>query len=269
MPKQQHRSTSGRSTPAPIPMPGASAGRDTWRMLAIAAGVAAAPAMAWASVFNAPTGLAAGSSYRLMFISADATTAASSSIGTYNSFVTSEAQLNPLLPVTTWSAIVSTKNNNAIANTDGGSTSSAAYTSDPIYMVDGTEVVASLENYFAANAYLFNSDFSSSLVINPLAEDQYGNPNGGYIWTGSNADGSTAKRHAMGSKDPQTWDPYRDGTPSNGFTYPKSDQFSVIGISAPILVGTPVPEPASAPVLATGAAMLAAIGLRRRSRTRA
>lgn len=246
------------------------ADRDTWRMLAIVVGVAATPAVSWASVFTAPTGLAAGSSYRLMFISADQTSGKSTSISQYNSFVTSEAQQNALLPTTTWSAIVSTGKKTAIANTDGGSITAAAYTSDPIYMVDGTEVVASLENFFAANGVLTGSNFQTSLMIHILNADQNGSPfNGGYIWSGSNTDGSKATRHAMGSHDPQTWSFFYDGTPMPGFPEGKANDLPVIGISAPILVGTPVPEPASAPLLATATAMLAALGLRRRSRSRA
>jgi hypothetical protein len=244
--------------------------RDAWRILAVAVGVAATPASAWAtSVFDAPTGLAAGSSYRLMFITADTTDGMSSDIGTYNSFASTEAALNALLPSTTWSAIVSTPTTNAIDNTDGGSTSSAAYTSDPIFMVDGTEVVASLENFFAASDYLTNSNFENSLMINPLSEDQNGSQaQGGYIWSGSNQDGSTATGNEMGSADPQTWRFYGDGSPYDAFPFSNTAELPLIAISAPITVGTPVPEPGSAPLFAAGAAMLAAVGIRRRSRTR-
>lgn len=244
--------------------------RETWRMLAIAVSVAATPASAWAtSVFDAPTGLAPGSYYRLMFITTDTTDGTSSSIADYNSFVTSEAEQNSLLPTTSWTAIVSTPTTNAIDNTDGGSTSSAAYTSDPIYMVDGTEVVASLEDFFAASDYLTNSNFEDSLMINPLSEDQNGNlDGGGYVWSGSNEDGTTATSYEMGSNDPQTWGFYGDGSPYVAFAYADDSELPLIAISAPILVGTPVPEPASAPLFAAGTAMLAALGIRRRARAR-
>ncbi len=251
-------------TQAPNP-----AERDTWRMLAVAVGVAATPVAAWASVFTAPSGLAPGSYYRLMFLTADPTAATSTDITTYNSFVNTEAQQNSLLPQNGWTAIVSTRANNAIDNTDGGSTSSAAYTSDPVFMVNGSEVTASLSDFFASAAFDAANNFSSSLIINPLSLDQNGNSAGGYIWSGSNPDGSTATGNEMGSNAPAVWGFAFDGSPflmsstANTYTLP------VIAISAPIEVGTPVPEPASGPLFATGAAMLAALGLRRRSRSRA
>jgi hypothetical protein len=204
-----------------------------------------------------------------MFITTDTTDGTSSDIADYNSFANTEAALNALLPTTTWSAVVSTPTTNAIDNTDGGSTGDAAYTSDPIFLVDGTEVVASLENFFAASDYLTNSNFENSLMINPISEDQNGNQvQGGYIWSGSNEDGSTAIGNEMGSADPQTWGFYGDGSPYVAFPFSNDADLPVIAISAPILVGTPVPEPASAPILAAGAAMLAGIGIRRRSRAR-
>ena len=254
-------------TQAPNP-----AARDTWRMLAVAVGVAATPVAAWASVFTAPSGLAPGSSYRLMFLTADQTAGSSNDITTYNSFVNTEAQQNSLLPQNGWTAIVSTPTNNAIDNTDGGSTSSAAYTSDPVFMVNGSEVTTSLSDFFASAAFSAANNFSSSLIINPLTLDQNGSSaGGGYIWSGSNPDGSTATGNEMGSNAPATWGFYPDGSPYSAFPAPTGNTslLSVIAISAPIEVGTPVPEPASGPLFATGAAMLAAFGLRRRSRSRA
>ena len=258
---QRGPAVSGTHAPKP-------AAHDTWRMLAIAVGVAATPVAAWASVFTAPSGLAPGSSYRLMFLTADPTAATSSDISTYNSFVNTEAQQNSLLPQNGWTAIVSTPTNNAIDNTDGGSTSSASYTSDPVFMVNGSEVTASLSDFFASGAYAANN-FRSSLIINPLSLDQNGNPAGSYIWSGSNPDGSTATGNEMGSNAPATWGFYPDGSPFWAFPMANTSTFPVIAISAPIEVGTPVPEPASGPLFATGAAMLAALGLRRRSRSRA
>ena len=253
-------------TQAPNP-----AARDTWRMLAVAVGVAATPVAAWASVFTAPSGLAPGSSYRLMFLTADQTAGSSNDITTYNSFVNTEAQQNPLLPQNGWTAIVSTPTNNAIDNTDGGSTSSAAYTSDPVFMVNGSEVTTSLSDFFASAAFSAANNFSSSLIINPLTLDQNGSSAGGYIWSGSNPDGSTATGNEMGSSAPATWGFNPDGSPYSAFPtlMGNTSLLSVIAISAPIEVGTPVPEPASGPLFATGAAMLAALGLRRRSRSRA
>ena len=63
-----------------------------------------------------PIGLAPGSEYQLIFVTADTTTATSTDITTYNSFVTTEAGLNPSLPSATWDAVVSTATVNANVN---------------------------------------------------------------------------------------------------------------------------------------------------------
>lgn len=236
--------------------------REGWPLLAVALTMVATPACA--GVFTAPTGLAPGSSYRLMFITSDATTATSTSIADYNSFAGSEAALNPLLPTTTWAAIGSTATTGAIANTDGGSTTGSAYTNDPIFMVNGSEVTSSLENFFASAAY-FTANGPSSLIINPLTQDENGNQiGGGYVWTGSNADGTAAPDAQLGSSYPLVWVFNSDGSPEPVGQFPGTALLPMIAISAPILAPSPVPEPASGGLLAAGVGMLGLLGWRRR-----
>src|SRR5580692_1897762 len=67
-----------------------------------------------------PPGLSAGEQYRLAFITSTSTSATSSSIAYYNTFVTNAANLDPALESlgTTWTAIASTSTVSACDNTD-------------------------------------------------------------------------------------------------------------------------------------------------------
>ena len=131
------------------------------------------PAIARAD-FVPPPGV---TDYRLIFVTADATSATSANIADYNSFATSEAELNPNLPSTTWTAVASTDLVDAVSN--------IACTPDcsniPIFLVDGTEVTTS-------STALFNAATIS--LLEGIDEDQYGNSTGGYVWTGSFSDGT-------------------------------------------------------------------------------
>ena len=149
----------------------------TGRLLGASAVVACAlalPSVARAD-FIPPAGV---TEYRLIFVTADPTTATSSAIADYNAFATTEAQQNSSLPSTTWSAVVSTDSVDAVSN--------IACTPDcsgiPIFLVDGTEVAVS-------STALFNAATTS--LMNGIGEDQYGNfVRGGYVWTGSFSDGT-------------------------------------------------------------------------------
>lgn len=235
---------------------------ESWPILALALTMVATPAIA--GVFDAPTGLAPGSSYRLMFITSDPTAATSTSIADYNSFAATEAALNPLLPTTSWAAIGSTATTSAIANTDGGSTTGAAYTSDPLFMVNGSEVTASLQKFFAS-AVFYAANAPGSLIINPLTLDENGNnASSNYLWAGSNADGTAATGAQLGSSDPAIWALNTDGSPIFVAQLSDTETLQMIAVSAPIEVGTPVPEPASGGLLAAGVGMLGLLGWRRR-----
>jgi len=74
--------------------------------------------------------LAPGSQYRLIFLTAGTTAATSTTIATYNTFVTNLATGVPALPTTTWTAIGTTDSLNAITNI-------GANTGVPVYNLGG------------------------------------------------------------------------------------------------------------------------------------
>jgi hypothetical protein len=195
--------------------------------------------------FIPPAGVTA---YRLAFFTADATMVAkSSAIATYNNFVTSEAAQNSSLPSTIWTAIASTADENALTNTSCGTVCNSL----PIYLVNGTEVAVSAASLFAGGG---------STTINA---DQFGNPSGGYAWTGTNNNGTASTGHELGSADPMLgatgfgiqnqFAIFTDSAPT--------DQFSLYAISGEIQ--TTVPEPASGAALLLGGLVITRVFRRR------
>lgn len=116
-----------------------------------------------------PIGLAPGTQYQLIFVTADYTTPISNDINYYNSFVTDEANLNPLLPSTTWDAIVSTATANASTN--------APWLGLPVYNTQGIQV-----NHPGESLYV-------GTILNPVAANQYGDGLNAAVWTGSSSIG--------------------------------------------------------------------------------
>jgi len=212
---------------------------------AAAVGLFGVPGLAHATdVFTPPPGV---SDYYIAFNSADTTDATSSSIATYNSFVASEAAQNTLLPSTTWYAIGSTATTDALANLG---CPAAACSDVPVYLVDGTEVATSLANLFAG------------VILNTIDEDQFGNNNENYVWTGSNSDGTASTGNELGSSDPEIGWPIETSIMIDiGFSNDSTSENSVYGIGQ---IVTAVPEPASGVLLAIGG--LAAAAIRRRLR---
>ncbi len=211
------------------------------------------------TAFTLPAGV---TDYRLLFVTPDKTPATSADINYYNSFATTEAALNPDLPTTTWTAIITTTTVNAVDNISCGAYCDANV---PIYLVDGTTLVAtSTDALFASN------------LANPPDEDVYGNYLGtspSRVWTGSSASGGillgviTFLPHDVG-------DPYvEQGNPaasdSNAIAY-MGNLFSLsvgFGNEAPIYAISgeiDVPEPASTAALLTGGLMGTLIIRRRR-----
>ena len=78
-----------------------------------------------------PTGLTPGSEYQILFLTSDGTTATSSNIGDYNSFVRQEADQSPqlLALAATWTAVASTSAFNA--------NQASSTTNIPIYDTQG------------------------------------------------------------------------------------------------------------------------------------
>nr|WP_294526158.1 PEP-CTERM sorting domain-containing protein [uncultured Rhodopila sp.] len=223
-------------------------GRAILQISAATAALFGAPGLAMATPeFTPPAGV---SDYRLLFVTADSTTASSADISTYNAFVTNEAAQNSALPATTWTAIVSTPTVNAVTNVDIGANGDANV---PIYLVDGGFISSS------ANAF-----FGGSIPGMP-AVDQFGNSNQNYVWTGSNSDGSAYAGYELGGSNGTgqgiDWiSPsfvlslygWSDSTTSN--TYP------LYALSGEI----DVPEPATGSALLVGGLIVTRVFRRRR-----
>jgi hypothetical protein len=95
------------------------------------------------AAFVPPSGLAPGSQYQLIFDTADNIGDTSADVATYNSFVTAEAALNPLLPPTTWAAIVSTPGIDANVN--------APALGLPIYNTQGIKVADATNGLYSGS----------------------------------------------------------------------------------------------------------------------
>ena len=133
-------------------------------------------AVANQSQAEALSALSAGSPYILVFVTSDTINAMSSTIGDYNTFVTTEANLNPALMAlgTTWSVIGSTPDTNAIANI--GSNPDI-----PIFDVNGNQIAVNDTT----------SGLFSGSLLNPILYDENGVANPTNVWTGTNAGGMT------------------------------------------------------------------------------
>ena len=111
-----------------------------------------------AQAITVPVGVNPGETYQLVFFTAGTTDALSTDIADYNSFVQSEAALNPALTGTdigvTYTIIGSTSSVNANTN--------AAVTA-PVYLIDGSALIATSYN-----------DFWDGTISHPIDQDQYG-----------------------------------------------------------------------------------------------
>ncbi len=220
------------------------------------------------AAFIPPAGVA---DYRLIFATSGTTAAASSAIGTYNTFATTQAALDTSLPSTIWTAVASTDTVSAINNiacTPGCS-------NVPIYLVSGTEVAASSTALFTA---------ATTSLLSGINQDQFGNALVGrsltsnYVWTGSTSAGArniqtigaTVFDATLGS--PATTSGYGSVGQVNGTAIdfgsvsPQLSSARIYAISGVISAGQPVPEPVSASLLTFGAIVTGWIGRRRGGR---
>jgi len=217
-----------------------------------------------------PTGLAPGSQYQILFVTTNGTTATSSNIADYNSFVTQEANHNLTLQSlgATWTAVASTAtiNANQASNT----------TNIPIYDTQG--------NLLEPN---FPSLFTDTSFLGPEYDQQGNCPwtpgawQGETVWTGSWLDGTAQGFYMGGMGYPgygynvqvgydgrqvqggiPCWICERSGA-GWGETEPTTYTNPLYAISSPITV--PVPEPGTLTLLVSELLGLAgAVYLRRR-----
>ncbi len=219
---------------------------------AVAAGFVALPATAGAATFVPPS-VAPGTTYRLMFNSADTSLGTSSDIATYNAFVNSEASSNTGLPTTTWSAVVSTEAVSAATNVACAGDCANA----PIYDVLGNEIAPSLAALFGGSPSALQYDQNGDAV--GLGYD--------YSWTGSTSAGLIASGHALGDASPEAGSPYFGGSGflDVGQSEPNDAPYHIMALSAGI-VAAGVPEPSTWALMGLGAAALGLAHRRRAAR---
>lgn len=196
-----------------------------------------------AAIVTVPAGLPAGTTYRLVFVTADTTNAESTNIADYNTYVTNEALATPALAAlnATWTAIGSTDSIDAIANV-GGFASTAL-----IYRLDGSEVAPS-------TAALFNDD--NIPLLSPISIDQNDALYYGRVWTGTQDNGTYALvgQYDLGNPTPCVG----SSSPNPGpFCYTvdaASTLHPLYAISSILTVTTP--EPGSMGLIVLGAGIL-------------
>jgi len=219
-----------------------------------------------------PSSLAPGSTYYLVFVTADLYAGTSASIATYNTDVNTEANANAALASlgTTWTAIAST-GATAQSNINGGAAFTAA-----VYNLAGLLVATGETGLF------------SGTLTNPIDIDEAGNTrtdlggvhpdgsvtDGDYVFTGIDADGTSdgplgtnGKMIGFSGATDQSW--ASDGFQINGdaYLYAISGALTVPSTDAGPGNGSgtaAVPEPGSIALLVTGLGVVGRKMLRRR-----
>lgn len=200
----------------------------------------------YAESFTVPPGLAPGSQYRLVFVTADFYHVTSTAISTYNTDVNNEADAVAALHAlgTTWLAIGSTDAVNAIDNIgqDPGV---------PIYNLQGQLV--------AKDATSNSGGLFSSALVNPVAYDENGHAPQEYVATGSLSDGdSPPPGSALGDTSILAG---FSGSTDHGFLFstfyvsPTNLQLPLYAVSEELTVPT-VPEPSTLLLLCTSCTLL-------------
>lgn len=222
---------------------------------------------------NPATGVqwAEGDTYRLIFVSSATTTATSTDIATYNSFVQGLATTAGYGSVD-WTVVASTAATNARDNTG---TSVSDGVGEAIVLMDGSTIIA--DNY----ADLWDGGIEVTVIGggDPLVDaprgiylDETGADVGAddRVFTGTNSNGTTntdqplgnagnVSTGAAGAGFPTQFWGYNAGTNESGrwtqdFSFSATGQQEVYGISETLTV---VPEPTSLALLGLGGLMIA------------
>jgi hypothetical protein len=199
-----------------------------------------------------PSGLAPGSQYQLIFVTADTRDASSSDIADYNAFVAAEAALNPALPNgVIWHVVAST-------NTVDARDNAPSPIGIPIYNTRGIEVATAAGTLYGG------------FLVNPIRDDQFGqsvDSNFRQVRTASTSLGTLQPSPTGGLGTDFPSDGFND-LANSGWAYANFAQFKTLqqsfyALSTPITL--PAPEPSTFVLL--GSAFLAIGGhrcLRRR-----
>jgi len=240
-----------------------------------------------------PIGLAPGSQYQLIFVTAGTRDATSGHIADYNAFVSAEAALSPSLPISNWHAVAST-----LARNEDGTFEELTYAVNnapwhglPVYNTQGVLVRSADYSIYPDGL----PDFSYQL-LSPVGFDQFGlpitpntlaGPNSGFtfpytevtlVWTGAfNWPLGYGQYPAWGvaemspfPNDGSTWgwlwycvDSVVAQSYLNSPVYaPITNRYPLYALSDPITV--PVPEPSGISLLGLAITVVIGLGVRRR-----
>ena len=140
---------------------------------------------------STPAGLSPGDTFRVAFVTDGTTTATSSSIGNYNTFVTNDASTEAGGGVVTYNGVTLTWT--AIASTPYVAAITIIGTYGvPVYLASGTQVTSS------DNA----SGLWSGSLTNSISQDLHGNYLSGYVWTGTMMSGAAFAQFELGGPPP-------------------------------------------------------------------
>ncbi|MGO9598099.1 MAG: PEP-CTERM sorting domain-containing protein [Isosphaeraceae bacterium] len=227
------------------------------------------------AMLQTPSVLSPGAHFRFAIVTDGGTTATSSNIADYNSFVNIQAggaTYNG--SVVTWSAIASTAADSgsgtpstAAGNLIGSSSTSGVnaidnvgQSQDPVYLVNGTQVTT-----FTTTSGLWSGTLLHSIDVDVSGKVTTASE----VWTGTNPDGTGTLGFTLGSPDlaevglsgvsDSTWVAF--GPDSVGTRH------VLYGISQDLIAsGSVIPEPASLWLLGTACAAGLAYGWSRRRR---
>ena len=230
-------------------------GSDTWTKAGI--------------VINAPPGLVPGDTFRIAFVTDGITSAESTDINFYNTFVNNDAIAQAGGGSVTYdgttlifSAIGSTATTSAIANIGA--------TGAPVYLSNGT-LIASSDT--TAPGGLWNDRGSAyNVLLAPLNRDLLGVVSSyTIVCTGTNPDGTSAVYQALGFTPPQSG--YSNtiigeiGQISSGWISNGSDDFISLPMYGISQVLTVVPEPSSIVMALVGLGAAITYSTARRQKT--
>ena len=205
-----------------------------------------------------PTGLAAGDTFRFIFLTQDTITGTSADISTYDTFVNSQAGGAQYQGATiSWSAIISTSTIDARDHVGGYGTNF------PVFRIDGTRIANSLTTDSAGNGL-----WTMSVLASPsFGIDGAAVTGSTQAWTGSNSDGTKNSFNPVGAPEFIYNGTTYAGTSNYGSTFytnsfwlretnaSNTSSLRVYGMSEQLTV---IPEPSSLGLLALGAVGLVA-----------